>query len=330
MTIVVIDYNVVIRGMGTQESSRLHGLDDRHCAISVLTTYENYDKILGTGVVTDRKIRQVPWCLTSYDSRGSKVVVDQECVRQSLAGDIYPMLSNSKHIPHGSMLDRAAVHQHDSGHLSQAGLETVPRSWWEILSLKPRECVVNHILPLLTKCSLIGSITLNTEGEYLLTAHPKYGFCIFSDIAFASVAAARKASCQSWQIWASRCDSMRVFFYCGFVVSAGMFIFSRPWWRHRDSSSPAPSSAYIPEPANDANYPNIQGRNDNVADENVENMNMCVICLSSARTVLVRPCRHLCLCRECYEDNYRIPSANNRVCPICRKDIASFDVIYNP
>ena len=41
----------------------------------------------------------------------------------------------------------------------------------------------------------------------------------------------------------------------------------------------------------------------------------CVICLSDERSVLVYPCRHLCLCADCAES---LPVQNCR-CPICRQ-----------
>lgn len=41
----------------------------------------------------------------------------------------------------------------------------------------------------------------------------------------------------------------------------------------------------------------------------------CVICLSDAKTVIVFPCRHLCMCNSCAEI---LPAQGNK-CPICRQ-----------
>uniref|UniRef100_A0A8C9RPW6 E3 ubiquitin-protein ligase n=1 Tax=Scleropages formosus TaxID=113540 RepID=A0A8C9RPW6_SCLFO len=49
-------------------------------------------------------------------------------------------------------------------------------------------------------------------------------------------------------------------------------------------------------------------------DENGDNSNECVVCLSDLRDTLILPCRHLCLCNSC-ADTLRY-QANN--CPICR------------
>ncbi|TRZ03412.1 hypothetical protein DNTS_030920, partial [Danionella cerebrum] len=49
-------------------------------------------------------------------------------------------------------------------------------------------------------------------------------------------------------------------------------------------------------------------------EENSDNSNECVVCLSDLRDTLILPCRHLCLCNSC-ADTLRY-QANN--CPICR------------
>uniref|UniRef100_A0A4W5RNI8 E3 ubiquitin-protein ligase n=1 Tax=Hucho hucho TaxID=62062 RepID=A0A4W5RNI8_9TELE len=49
-------------------------------------------------------------------------------------------------------------------------------------------------------------------------------------------------------------------------------------------------------------------------DENSDNSNECVVCLSDLRDTIILPCRHLCLCNSC-ADTLRY-QANN--CPICR------------
>ncbi|EER01826.1 mahogunin, putative [Perkinsus marinus ATCC 50983] len=50
----------------------------------------------------------------------------------------------------------------------------------------------------------------------------------------------------------------------------------------------------------------------------------CVICLSEARTTVVLPCRHMCLCNDCA---VRVQEANpghvSAKCPICRQPVTS-------
>lgn len=62
-------------------------------------------------------------------------------------------------------------------------------------------------------------------------------------------------------------------------------------------------------------YPNLRfGPPQPSDDENSDNSNECVVCLSDLRDTLILPCRHLCLCNSC-ADTLRY-QANN--CPICR------------
>ncbi|KAL3858265.1 hypothetical protein ACJMK2_012861 [Sinanodonta woodiana] len=53
--------------------------------------------------------------------------------------------------------------------------------------------------------------------------------------------------------------------------------------------------------------------------------NPCVVCLSDQREILLRPCRHLCLCSNCF---IALPAP--RKCPVCRQDIKEYDPVYTP
>ncbi|EDV31431.1 uncharacterized protein Dana_GF15350 [Drosophila ananassae] len=51
----------------------------------------------------------------------------------------------------------------------------------------------------------------------------------------------------------------------------------------------------------------------------------CVVCLERSRNIVIMPCRHLCLCKECSQQlqmhlQYR--------CPVCRDNIISFLPVY--
>lgn len=56
--------------------------------------------------------------------------------------------------------------------------------------------------------------------------------------------------------------------------------------------------------------------------EQVENRT-CVVCQVEPKTVLLMPCRHLCICRECSE-NPKLVS-----CPLCRRNIAEKITVYS-
>jgi hypothetical protein len=50
----------------------------------------------------------------------------------------------------------------------------------------------------------------------------------------------------------------------------------------------------------------------------------CVICLSNARSVILRPCNHVVLCLECYN----ILMQGDRCCPLCRFPIIGNNMCY--
>ena len=48
---------------------------------------------------------------------------------------------------------------------------------------------------------------------------------------------------------------------------------------------------------------------------------LCVICLDAPREVLLKPCKHYCLCSNC--------SNELRDCPICKRGIQEMEIIYS-
>lgn len=51
----------------------------------------------------------------------------------------------------------------------------------------------------------------------------------------------------------------------------------------------------------------------------LDGSNLCIICMAIPRDTLLLPCRHLCLCSQCW-DSLEL----SRMCPICRTDVTAF------
>lgn len=57
-----------------------------------------------------------------------------------------------------------------------------------------------------------------------------------------------------------------------------------------------------------------------ITTDDIEDRDLCKICLENELDILVMPCKHLCLCAVC--------SANLEKCPMCRTHITEFVKVY--
>lgn len=53
---------------------------------------------------------------------------------------------------------------------------------------------------------------------------------------------------------------------------------------------------------------------------------LCCICTDNARNILFMPCKHLCMCNDCYNLASQANSMKN--CPICRAAIINYIRVY--
>lgn len=54
----------------------------------------------------------------------------------------------------------------------------------------------------------------------------------------------------------------------------------------------------------------------------------CVVCQDNDKSVLILPCKHLCLCLHCGNTIARSRNVERRVCPLCRKKIETIMNVY--
>ncbi|KAL3871808.1 hypothetical protein ACJMK2_039780 [Sinanodonta woodiana] len=54
----------------------------------------------------------------------------------------------------------------------------------------------------------------------------------------------------------------------------------------------------------------------------------CVVCQDRSKSVLILPCKHMCLCVECGNQIARHRVANRRICPLCRQKIRTIMNVY--
>ena len=58
----------------------------------------------------------------------------------------------------------------------------------------------------------------------------------------------------------------------------------------------------------------------------IKNQYLCVICQSNKKDIVLLPCNHYIICKECEENNYNI--TRERKCPICRNEYFDKMLLY--
>lgn len=61
-------------------------------------------------------------------------------------------------------------------------------------------------------------------------------------------------------------------------------------------------------------------------DDLNNNPYLCVICWNDKKTIVLLPCRHLCLCLSCSKKLQT--NIEKSICPICRNDVENFLEVF--
>ena len=95
----------------------------------------------------------------------------------------------------------------------------------------------------------------------------------------------------------------------------------------KKSPGPSTSSASSGEKINENDA--VSGASSAIEDEESENlMRKCVVCQDQPKTVLVLPCKHMCLCIDCAHTIATSRNRARRVCPLCRGRIQTVMNVY--
>ena len=63
--------------------------------------------------------------------------------------------------------------------------------------------------------------------------------------------------------------------------------------------------------------------------ERERDKNLCVVCQTENKNIVVMPCRHMCMCKNCCTQLFQIHRYHRRTCPLCRHIITSTMEIYS-
>merc|ERR1711974_130124 len=56
-------------------------------------------------------------------------------------------------------------------------------------------------------------------------------------------------------------------------------------------------------------------------DDNWDKPNMCQVCFEDPVCIILFPCRHACICEECF---IKVRQLSSNACPLCRTDIGQW------
>ena len=163
---------------------------------------------------------------------------------------------------------------------------------------------VQFIVPAFLNCSIIGNLSLDSDGKFCLTPHPLLGLIMFRYLNFSDLIKYYEESIVSS---ASFVEIFKKGYILGFGATGVVAIaymyrhFTKPVDNSNRNNNPPSSSSSTTIPNSD-----------------------CPICLESTMVnpVALVPCGH-CYCKNCIEQYTVAGSRNGACCPICKAAIQS-------
>jgi hypothetical protein len=289
------------------ENSSLTSYDGTECVLIIEDEYQSHR---GGLKLLNRNIQQKPWCLGEWESKSSLqnkcVIIDQEAFRRSLVDpDAFPL---GKSFP-------------PTYTLRHGGKKNSPRKWWDIFS--PDRMTSHTVLPTLTQCCFVGRFVVNSDGNFLLTTHHDLGLLSFTHISFeASSLENMKISLGLRSLSFYSTWSFQILGWlagCVFVGTTALYLTRKYNLIH------VVRQYFYPNQPIDSSEEDSDEVEDSSGEEESEfpriQSTLCVICLDLQRNVLLKPCRHFCLCNHCAQSVQQ--------CPVCREAIGTKEIVYN-
>ena len=89
----------------------------------------------------------------------------------------------------------------------------------------------------------------------------------------------------------------------------------------------------LPPPSRYSKYDQLSYRHDRASNIDLnttvlQERSVCVVCQDQMKTVLVLPCRHMCLCVDCAYEVVSLRRRRRQTCPLCRSPIETIMNVY--
>lgn len=161
---------------------------------------------------------------------------------------------------------------------------------------------VQYIVPTFLNCSIIGNLSIDSDGKFYLSPHPLVGLIMFRSVHFPDLIKFYEESIVSYISVEKMCKKLSFIGYGATGVVGLVYLYryvTKPPSHTGNGNFPPPSTS---------------------TSQNSE----CPICLESTMTnaVALVPCGH-CYCKACIEQHMAVGARRNACCPVCKTAIQS-------